>query len=130
MPDWRFEITPVDFLGTAITKFSDEPAHLGKIYNVVGQDPVTASAVFAHMEDRGYVSDRVSLDDWKLRLQEMADRDNAPEWGALVHSLDSVEGYLSDTSAYDISRFSEAISEIGLVMPTVDVDYMTMFLRE
>ena len=130
VPDWRFEITPVDFLVTAITKFSDEPAHLGRVYNVVQQAPVLADSVFDHMEDRGYVTDRVSLDDWKLRLQEMADRDNDPESGVLVRSLDSVEGYLSDTSAYDISRFSEAISEIGMTMPTVDVDYMTMFLRE
>ena len=130
VPDWRFEITPVDFLGTAITKFSDEPAHLGKVYNVVGQDPVTADAVFAHMKNHGNVTDRVSLDDWKLRLHELAACENNPEWGVLVHSLESVEGYLSDTSASDISRFSEAISEIGLTMPTVDVDYMTMFLRE
>ena len=60
----------------------------------------------------------------------MADCDKDPESGVLARFLDSVEGYLSDTSAYDISRFSEAISEIGLTMPTVDVDYMTMFLTE
>ena len=40
MPDWRFEITPVYFLATAITNFSDEPAHLGEVYNVVQQEPV------------------------------------------------------------------------------------------
>ena len=97
---------------------------------MVQQDPVTADRVFTHMQDRGYVTDRVSLADWKLRLKEMADRDNDPESGVLVRSLESVEGYLSDTSAYDISRFSEAISEIGLTKPKVDVDYMTMFLRE
>ena len=130
MPDWRFEITPIDFLVTTITKFSDEPAHLGKVYNVVGQDPVTADAVFAHMKDCGYVTDRVPLAEWKSGLQEMADRDNHPESRVLMHSLESVEGYLSDTSKYDISRFSEAIAEIGLTMPAVDVDYMTMFLRE
>ena len=129
-PDWRFEMTPVDFLVTAIAKFSDEPAHLGMVYNAVQQDPVTADRVFAHMENRGHVTDRVSLGDWKSRLQEMADRENDLELGVLVRSLDSVEGYLSDTSAYDISQFSKALAEIGLTMPTVDVDYVTKFLRE
>ena len=130
VPDWYFEMTPVDFLATAITKFSDEPAHLGKVYNAVQQDPVTADSVFAHMEDRGYVTDRVSLGDWKSRLQETADRENDLELGVLIRSLDSVEGYLSDTSSYDISRFSKALAGIGLTMPTVDVDYVAKFLRE
>ena len=130
VPDWRFEMTPVDFLVAAITKLSDEPAHLGKVYNAVQQDPVTADRVFAHMENRGYVTERVSLGDWKSRLQELADRENDLELGVLVRSLDSVEGYLSDTSTYDVSQFSKAIAETGMAMPTVDVDYVIKFLRE
>ena len=130
VPDWRFEMTPVDFLATAIAKFSDEPAHLGKVYNVVQQDPVLADSVFAHMENRGYVTERVSLADWKSRLQEMADRENDLELGVLVRSLESVEGYLSDTSSYDISKFSKALAEIGLTIPTGSVKYVTRFLRE
>ena len=50
--------------------------------------------------------------------------------GFAVASLESVEPYLSDTSVYDIGRFSEALSEIGLGMPVVDVDYVTKFLRK
>ena len=130
VPDWRFEMTPVDFIVTAVAKFSDEPGHLGKVYNVVQQDPVTADSVFAHMENRGYVTDRVSLCDWKSRLQEMADRENDLELGVLVRSLESVEGYLSDTSSYDNSQFSKALAEIGLTIPTGGVEYVTRFLRE
>ena len=130
VPDWRFEMTPVDFLVTAIVKFSNEAAHLGKVYNVVQEDPVTADSVFAHMENRGYVTDRVSLADWKSILQEMADRDDDLELGVLVRSLDSVAGYLSDTSSYDISQFSKALAETGLTIPTGGVDYVTKFLRE
>ena len=130
VPDWRFEMTPVDFLVTAIAKFSNEAAHLGKVYNVVQEDPVTADSVFAHMENRGYVTDRVSMADWKSRLQEMADRDDDLELGVLVRSLDSVAGYLSDTSSYDISQFSKALAETGLTIPTGGVDYVTKFLRE
>ena len=128
--DWHFEMTPVDFLVAAIAKISDEPAHLGKVYNVVQQDPITADRVFAHMESRGYVIDRVSLGDWKSRLQEVAYRENDMELGVLVRSFDSVEPYLSDTSVYDISQFSKALAEIGMTMPTVDVDYVTKFLIE
>jgi hypothetical protein len=50
--------------------------------------------------------------------------------GVLVRSLESVEGYLSDTSSYDISKFSKALAETGLTIPTGSVKYVTSFLRE
>ena len=65
-PDWFFEMTPGDFLVAAITKISDDPKHLGRVYNVVQQAPVPADQVFARMESHGHVTERVSLRDWKL----------------------------------------------------------------
>ena len=129
-PDWRFEMTPVDFLAAAITKVADQPAHLGKVYNVVQPDPVPADDVFAHMETHGYVTERIPLEEWKSRLQQVADRENDVELGVLARSLDSVDPYLSDSSVYDISQFSKALLELGLTMPTVDVEYVTRFLRK
>ena len=41
-PDWFFEMTPVDFLISAITRMSDNPKHLGEVYNIVQQEPVPA----------------------------------------------------------------------------------------
>ena len=52
------------------------------------------------------------------------------ELKVLARSLDSVEPYLADTSVYDIARFKTAISEMGLTMPPVDADYVSMFLEE
>ena len=128
-PEWFFEMTPVDFLASAITRSSDDPRHLGMVYNVVQQDPLPADQVFAYMEHQGYVSDRAQLGDWKSRLGTMADRDEDMELKVLVRSLEAVEPYLSDTSVYDISQFSEALSEISLGMPAVDVEYVTKILR-
>ena len=128
-PDWLFEMTPVDFLATAITKIPDDPSHFGKVYNMVQQDPVPANDVFMRMQADGHVSELITLTDWKFRLQEKADVADDLELKLLVQSLDSVEGYLSDTSVYDISRFSEAMSQSRLKLPVVDVDYVTMFLR-
>ena len=128
-PDWFFEMTPVDFLSPAITRIADDARHFGKVYNVVQQDPVPADHVFASMESLGYVTERAPLEEWRTRLEGMADREEDMELKVLVRSLESVEPYLADTSAYDISQFTRTISEIGLTMPTVDVDYVTRFLR-
>ena len=78
----------------------------------------------------GYVSERVPLGEWKARLEDMADREEDMESKVLVRSMESVEPYLADTSAYDITQFANALSEIGLTMPAVDVDYVTSFLRK
>ena len=128
-PDWFFEMTPVDFLASAVTKISDNPKHFGRVYNVVREQPVPAGQVFARMESRGYVNEVIELDEWKSRLEAVADQEDDIEMKLLVRSLDSVEGYLADTSVYDISKFSEVLTEIGLAMPAVDADYVTMFLE-
>ena len=129
-PDWFFEMTPVDFLVSAISRIADDPNHLGRVYNVVHQDPVPADEVFGLMERNGHITERVPLTEWKSKLQETADHDDDLELKMLLRSLDSVEPYLSDISAYDISRFTEALSGIGLTMPNVGADYVTMFLEK
>ena len=129
-PDWYFEMTPVDFLVSAISKIADDPNHLGRVYNVVHQDPVPADEVFGLMERNGHITERVPLAEWKSRLQETADHDDDLELKMLIRSLDSVEPYLSDTSVYDISKFTEAIAPYGLTMPNVGADYVTMFLEK
>ena len=99
------------------------------VYNVVNQAPVTADEVFAYLQSNGSITERLPLDEWKSRLQETADREDDLELKVLLQSLESVEGYLTDPSVYDISRFSEAIMQIGLPAPTVDLQYVTRFLR-
>ena len=129
-PSWRFEMTPVDSLCTAIAKIADEPAHFGKVYNVVQQDPVFADRVFGYMKDKGYVRNLVPLTEWKSRLGAAADSENDLELKLLAQSLDSVEPYLTDTSVYDISQFSEVLHQLGLAPSVVDVVYVTKFLGE
>ena len=129
-PDWFFEMTPVDFLVSAITRMADGPNHLGRVYNVVQQDPVPADQVFDRMERNGHITERVPLNEWKSRLQATADHDDDVELKLLVRSLDSLEPYLADTSVYDMSKFTKALSEIGLTLPRVGADYVTMFLEK
>ena len=63
-------------------------------------------------------------------MERMAEREEDMDLKILVRSLESVEPYLADTSVYDISRFAKALSETGLTMPTVNVDYVTKFLKK
>ncbi len=128
-PDWLFEMTPVDFLVGAIARISDDPSHLGSVYNIVQGNPVPADQVFGYMQGNGYVAERVPIEEWLTKLGDLADRESDLELKMLVQSLDSVEGYLTDTSVYDVSRFSEVLPGLGMTPPAVDVDYVTRFFR-
>ena len=128
-PDWRFEMTPVDFLALAIAKISDGPVHLNNVYNIVQQQPIPADQVFTHMLSNGYATNRVSLPEWRTIIEGMTDREKDIELIALAQSLDLVEPYLADRSVYDISRFSEALAQLGLSMPAVDLDYVAKILE-
>ena len=55
--------------------------------------------------------------------------ENDSELRFLVQSLDSVESYLTDTSAYDTSRFNETLIQLGLTAPRADVAYVTKIFR-
>ncbi len=130
MAGWFFEMTPVDFLCTAIAKIADAPGHFGNVYNVVQQAPVPADHVFTDMRDEGWVADLAPLAEWRSRLEAAAEGENDLELKLLAQSLDSVEPYLTDTSVYDISRFSQVLRQLSLAPPVVDVDYVTRFLGE
>ena len=127
---WFFEMTPVDFVCTAIAKIADAPGHFGNVYNVVQQAPIPANDVFTDMRDKGWVADLAPLDEWRSRLEAAADSEDDLELKLLAQSLDSVEPYLTDTSVYDISRFSQVLRQLGLALPVVGVDYVTRFLGE
>jgi len=122
-------MTPVDLLATTIVKIANDPAHLGNVYNVVEPNPVPADQVFTYMEANGYVTKRVPLAEWRSRLEETAELEDDNELRVLVQSLDSVESYLTDTSVYDNSRFTEAMTRLGLTAPLVDIDYVAKIFR-
>jgi thioester reductase-like protein len=128
-PEWLFEMTPVDFLATFVARIADEPANLGNVYNIVQQEPVPADQVFTHMKSNGFVTELVSIAEWKARLEATAERDDDVELKVLSQALDLVEPYLTDTSTYDNTRFREALSQLALLPPVVDLNYVTKILK-
>ncbi len=123
--DWRFEMTPVDFLVGAIGRFAQAPAHYGQVYNVVQAAATPARLVFDLMRANGQISDYVPLTEWKDRLQAAAERGNTPFLSVLAQSFDDVEPYLLDTSRYDRSQFDRAVSLYDITCAETDADYFS-----
>ena len=71
---------------------------MGKVYNVVQAQPVPADVVFERMQQSGHIQERVSLGEWRTRLQQAAEQEGDLELEMLARSLWSVEG-ISKTPA-------------------------------
>ncbi|MDP6455560.1 MAG: thioester reductase domain-containing protein [SAR202 cluster bacterium] len=128
--NWMFEITPIDFLVNAITRFASSPSHLGQAYNVVQNDPTPAETVFNLLVDTGNVSEQVSVDEWKSRLYAKAKTDDDPLLIVLAQSLDDIGSYLVHESAYDCSHFEKALSTYEIEKPLVNADYFETALMD
>ncbi len=125
---WAFEMTPVDFLVSAIVRFADGEGHLGRVYNVVLTETVPARLVFDLLADLGCVSRSVSAAAWKARMAEVSREENAYILSVLAQSLEDLEGYLRDRNVYDCSRFEAALAAHGMARPAIGADYFARLL--
>jgi amino acid adenylation domain-containing protein/thioester reductase-like protein len=128
--DWRFEMTPVDFVVQAMVRFARHPEHFGQVYNIVQADATPAKAVFDLQRECGLIRHHLPLNEWKFRLQARAQATGDSMLDILAQSLDSVEPYLMDTSRYDCTQFERAISRYGLTRPATDRAYFARLFPE
>jgi len=126
---WAFEMSPVDFLVKSIVQFASKPSHFGQVYNVVQNDPAPARTVFDMLLEMKLISEYISVDEWKVRLQTKAEKEGDHLLNVLAQSLDDVAMYLNDESIYDCSRFEKTLSKYCLQRPPTDSDYFKKFLH-
>jgi amino acid adenylation domain-containing protein/thioester reductase-like protein len=127
--NWAFEMTPVDFLVQSMVRFANDPSHFGQVYNVVQADPVSSQTVFGYLEDQGFISNYVPMDQWLSRLYAKAEENNDYILSVLAQSLSDVEQYLTDESVYDCSKFNAATQEHGIERPPTNLEYFAKLIR-
>ncbi len=125
--NWFFEFTPVDFLVEAMTTFA-EGDRFGQVYNVVQRPTVPAREFFDRLIKAGVLEGYLALDQWLERLKEGAVCDGEESLEVLANSLPDVEGYLSDTSIYDNTRFFAELDRHDLGRPPAGLDYLSLMV--
>ncbi|KAJ4424832.1 putative NRPS-like protein biosynthetic cluster [Gnomoniopsis sp. IMI 355080] len=64
IPNWLVEMTPVDFVSTAITTLADHEDMSQQIFHLGDPAPIRANDVFSHLSQLGYSTEKLAFDKW------------------------------------------------------------------
>ncbi|CAH1778397.1 unnamed protein product [Owenia fusiformis] len=116
--DWNVEMTPVDFVSTCITKFTQNiMAAMGKIFHIVNTKPLNSSWLFEWLSAHNYTIKLLPYSDWTKCVQNDDKVDN--EFKRLLCGMMNDESYLSELSTYDNTNFATAVQGFGLEYPQI-----------
>jgi amino acid adenylation domain-containing protein/thioester reductase-like protein len=117
-----FEMTPVDFFVRSIVHFADDEWNFGQAYNVTEPRRMPAKEVFELLKERGYISNYVSVDKWKAKVVEKAQKDGDAILSVVSQFFEeNMERY---PNVYSSSLFKETLSKYQIEEPIVDSDYI------
>ena len=69
------DLTPVDFVSTAIVHLSKKTLPFGHIFHLISQDMITWNDIFDHVRTLGYPLESRTLDSWRQELLTRAQND-------------------------------------------------------
>lgn len=95
-------LTPVDFVAESITALLRQKEYLGGTYNIVNPEPVAWRDLLAALEETGYSLELVSLERWRDRLKEAANKQSDEKIYEILCRL-----YIEETDGVDKAPFSE-----------------------
>ncbi len=117
-----FEMTPVDFFVRSIAHIANDESNFGQVYNVTEPKCMPAKVVFELLEERGYISNYVSVEKWKAKLVEKAQKDGDAILSVVSQFFEeNMEHY---PHMYSSSLFKETLSKYQIEKPIVDTDYI------
>ncbi|KAJ4394524.1 hypothetical protein N0V93_003742 [Gnomoniopsis smithogilvyi] len=64
IPNWLVEMTPVDFVSTAITTLADHEDMSQQIFHLGDPAPIRANDVFGYLSQLGYSTEKLAFDKW------------------------------------------------------------------
>jgi amino acid adenylation domain-containing protein/thioester reductase-like protein len=117
-----FEMTPVDFFVRSIAHIANDEFNFGQVYNVTEPKCMPAKVVFELLKERGYISNYVSVEKWKAKLVEKAQKDGDAILSVVSQFFEeNMEHY---PHMYNSSLFKETLSKYQIEKPIVDTDYI------
>ncbi len=117
-----FEMTPVDFFVRSIACIANDESNFGQVYNVTEPKCMPAKVVFELLKERGYISNYVSVEEWKAKLVEKAQKDGDAILSVVSQFFEeNMEHY---PHMYNSSLFKETVSKYQIEKPIVDADYI------
>jgi thioester reductase-like protein len=118
---WRVEMTPVDFVATAILAIADKPETVGGVFHLANPDPPPAEEVFSWLREMGYDLETLPYPEWLVGLREAPPRgDDAV--GGLLRGSAPAEEEVWDRNAYDDRNTRRTLEGSDLRRPKIDAN--------
>ena len=126
---WGFEMTPVDFLVKSLVRFAENENLLGKVFNIVENNPFPVQSVFDMLLAHKMVSRALPLTEWRDILQTAFSDETASKLHVFAQAFQDLEYYLVDENNYHTDQFEDALSGCGLKRYQMDNDYFEILLK-
>jgi len=127
--NWGFEMTPVDFLIKCLVQFADNESLLGKVFNIVENNPFPAQNVFDMLLSNKMVARALPLFEWREVLQTAFSDETASKLHVFSQAFQDLEYYLVDENNYHTSQFEAALAACDLKPYQMDSNYFDILLK-
>jgi amino acid adenylation domain-containing protein/thioester reductase-like protein len=122
---WRMEMTPVDFVASAILHVASDPGAFGGTYHLANPDPPPADEVFDLLEEGGYPLERLPYEDWLQRVDAAPPEEGSP--GEIVGAAAPASDELREDNTYEDRNTCHALGHDGPTRPAIDVTLMETY---
>jgi len=128
--DMKVDITPVDYVASALVHLSRQPGLAGQAFHLVAKDPITESDLVDWIEKYGYRAERVPFDLWCDRVVERAAELSDETAGALAPFL---SGTLPldkiPKSSFNARSVEDGVRGTGIACPPTDDRLLRLYFE-
>jgi len=124
---WHMEMTPVDFVATAILHLASERAAQGGTYHLANPDPPPADEVFDRLEEQGYPLERLPYDEWLQKIDAAPPEEGSP--GEVLQGASPSADELWEGNTYEDHNARCALGDSGPTRPAIDGDLVETYAR-
>ncbi|MBD0838234.1 type I polyketide synthase [Streptomyces sp. TRM68416] len=126
--DLEIEMTPVDYVTSALVRISGQPHAFGRTYHLVNRKKAAFKELLLAMERYGWDFRTVAVEEWWSTLQEsfaVQDNELHPVMGVVEEFVVGGEEAID----YDATHTVQALEGSGIACPPLDESLLSLYFR-
>lgn len=122
------DIMPVDYASKAIVHLSKQKASWGKAFHLVHPHPVSSNILFNQLCSMGYPIQRISYDQWRAKLLDIAKKSPEHALYPLVSLFSREQNSNQASVEIDCQNTLNGIAGSSIICPPIDDKLLSTYL--
>jgi thioester reductase-like protein len=123
--DAAMDMTPVDYVSSAIVHLSQHAGSLGQVFHLANPKPVDVQGLYAFMRSFGYRLEPVPYDQWRSALIALAEHTEEKAVRSLtpilaVQESEGAPKWVGGVPRFDCTNTLSVLADTGIHCPPVD----------